>query len=156
MKVISSKATFIHKLIFPIAWFGFLAFFLLSTLTSGVMEKDFLIILIVPVAMGVIGFVIMKKFIWDLMDEVTDHGDHLIVKRQGRAETILLANVMNVNTTTYQNPPRITLRLRQPCGFGDEVAFSPATGFRLNPFRKNEVAEDLIVRIDRARSRGIR
>lgn len=154
MKVISSKATFVNKRLFPLVWFGFLAFFLVASLMSGAAEKAPML-LVIPLVMAGIGFLVMKMLIWDLMDEVTDHGDYLIVKRQGRTETILLSNIMNVNTA-YQNPPRLTLRLRQPCGFGDEVAFSPATGFRLNPFQKNEVAEDLIMRIDRIRSRGIR
>jgi hypothetical protein len=60
---------------------------------------------------------------------------------------------MNVNASTYVNPPRITLRLVTPGRFGNEIAFSPIAGFRLNPFAKNKIAEDLIVRVDRARSK---
>ncbi|MGH8123455.1 MAG: hypothetical protein ACREPT_11870, partial [Rudaea sp.] len=55
----------------------------------------------------------------------------------------------------FINPPRLTLRLRKPGPLGDEVAFIPkSSGFRLNPFRRNEIAESLIRRVDQARSSG--
>jgi hypothetical protein len=60
---------------------------------------------------------------------------------------------MNVSASTNMNPPRITLRLVQPGKFGSELAFSPTMSFTLNPFAKSGVAEDLIVRVDKARSR---
>ena len=66
-------------------------------------------------------------------------------------ERVLLSNVMNVSVTPHMNPPRITLRLVEPCRLGSEIAFSPATPFTWSPFAKNPVAEDLIVRVDKAR-----
>ena len=101
--------------------------------------------------MAVFGYFIMKKLVWDLVDEVYDAGDYLLVKNRGNEAQVLLANIMNVSATTYMNPPRIVLRLREPSNFGSEIAFSPASRFTLNPFAKNLVAEDLIVRVDRAR-----
>jgi hypothetical protein len=59
---------------------------------------------------------------------------------------------MNVNASTMTNPPRITLRLATPSKFGSEIAFSPARQFTLNPFAPSPVAEDLIVRVDKART----
>jgi hypothetical protein len=76
-----------------------------------------------------------------------------LIKNRREEDMIALSNIMNVNVTTYMNPPRITLRLVKPSKFGSEISFSPITGFKLNPFAKNEVAEDLIVRVDQARSR---
>jgi hypothetical protein len=58
---------------------------------------------------------------------------------------------MHLNASTMTNPVRITLRLVMPCKFGNEVTFSPLTPFTLNPFAKNQVMEELIVRVDRAR-----
>ena len=107
--------------------------------------------LVVPVAMALFGYVLMKKLIWDLADEVYDCGDFLLVRNRGDEERILLSNVMNVSATTLMNPPRITLRLVNPNKWGTEVSFSPATGFTLNPFARNQVNEDLIERVDRAR-----
>jgi hypothetical protein len=103
--------------------------------------------------MAVFGHFLMKKLVWDLVDEVYDCGDFLLVKNRDDEERIALSNIMNVNASTYINPPRITLRLVNPSKFGSEVAFSPITGFKLNPFAKNAVAEDLIVRVYQARSK---
>lgn len=109
--------------------------------------------LVVPFFMAVAGYVVMKKLIWDLADVVYDCGDYLIVRNRGQEDVVQLSNVMNVSATTYVNPPRITLRLVTPGRFGNEIAFSPETKFTLNPFAKNPIAEDLIVRAYEARTR---
>jgi hypothetical protein len=62
-----------------------------------------------------------------------------------------LANIMNVSATTMMNPPRITLKLIRPGRFGDEIVFSPIRPFRLNPFARNPIGEDLIRRTYEAR-----
>jgi hypothetical protein len=107
--------------------------------------------IVVPLGMAVFGYFLMKKLIWDLMDEVIDNGDYLTVKNKGEVATINLENIMNVSQTSNQNPPRITLRLRSRSRFGDEVSFIPASEFSLNPFQKNSIGDDLIERVDRAR-----
>lgn len=101
------------------------------------------------------GYALMRHIIWDLVDEVFDHGDHLVVRVRGAEARIELADVMNV-TYTPMNPPRITLRLRQPGRFGSDVSFTPIPS-RIRtrifaPFARNPIAEDLIVRVDRARA----
>lgn len=65
------------------------------------------------------------------------------------------ADIMNVSVSTMMNPPRVTLRLRHPTRLGSEILFSPARSFRWLPFgdSKNAIAEDLIVRVDQARSK---
>jgi hypothetical protein len=149
---ISSGSTFSSKKLFPLMWFGFLAVFVVLTTLTGAAESDPMF-LIGPAVVAVFGFFLMKKLVWDLVDEVYDCGDFLLVKNRGEEERVPLSNIMNVNASTAMNPPRITLRLVKPGRFGQEIAFSPVTGFTLNPFAKNQVAEDLIVRVDRARSR---
>ena len=149
---ISSGFTGFNKKIFPALWFGFLAFFLVTSALAGALEQE-LSFLVVPILMAVFGYFLMKKLVWDLVDEVYDCGDFLLVKNRDEEERIALSNIMNVNSSTYINPPRITLRLVNPGKFGSEVAFSPITGFKLNPFAKNAVAEDLIVRVYQARSK---
>jgi hypothetical protein len=95
----------------------------------------------------------MKKLVWDLMDEVHDCGDSLLIRNGSEEEIIPLSNIMNVSASTNTNPPRITLRLVRPGRFGTDVAFSPQSRMSFNPFAKNLVAEDLIVRVDQARLR---
>ncbi len=106
---------------------------------------------IVPLVMLPVLYVIMRKLVWDLADEVYDGGDYLLVKAGGREERIPLSNIMNVSATLMVNPPRITLRLVNPGRFGKEINFIPVRPVTLNPFAKNAVAEDLIERVDKAR-----
>jgi hypothetical protein len=149
---ISSGSTWIHKKAFPIAWFGFLAVFVVAVIVSGAAAESPMFV-VVPVAMGGFGFVLFKQLLGGLVDEVLDDGDCLVVRNRGEEDRIALADIMNVNASTHTNPARITLRLRYESRFGSEISFSPAMPFTLNPFnRANPVAEDLIVRVDRARS----
>ena len=83
--------------------------------------------------------------------EVYDGGDYLLVRNRDEECRISVSEIMNVNASMNVNPPRITLRLASPCKFGSEVSFSPPAGWRLNPFAKNKIAEDLLVRVDRGR-----
>jgi hypothetical protein len=144
-----SRSMFFYKKVFPVAWFGFIAFFILTVAVS----RQNLILLAGPVFMAVLGFLLMQKLLWVLVDDVYDCGDFLRVRNHGDEENVALSNIMNVSATTAINPPRITLRLVHPGKFGPEIAFSPLTQFTLNPFAKNQVAEDLIVRVDQARSK---
>jgi hypothetical protein len=148
---ISSRSTIFNKRIFPVIWFGFLLFFVLIT-SLGATKKDFMF-LVGPFLMAVLAFFLMKKLFWDLADEVYDCGDSLLIRNRGEEERVSLSNIMNVSISPVMNPPRVTLRLVTPSKFGNEVAFLPIVGFTLNPFAKNQVVEDLIVRVDQARSK---
>ncbi len=154
MNKISSRFTVFHKLVFPVFWFGFLAVFVAIGIFGGALEMP-LLFLFFPLLMALIGFILMKKLVWDLADEVYDDGEFLLVRKRSEEDRIALSNIMNVNATTYMNPSRITLKLVTPCKFGTEISFSPITAFTLNPFAKNQVAEDLIVRVYQARSRSL-
>jgi hypothetical protein len=155
MKKISSRFTSFYKKLFPLAWFGFLVLFAVTAAMGGAIDAGEWMFFIVPGFMAIVGFVVMKKLIWDLMDEVHDGGDFLLISNAGEEDRIPLSNVMNVSASTNMNPPRITLRLAVPGKFGPEVSFSPQTKFSFNPFAKNAIAEDLIVRVDGARRRAV-
>jgi hypothetical protein len=150
--IISSGMTRFYKYVFPIIWFGFLATFFIVGWFAGARQEAPLF-LVIPFVMGLFGYFIFRKVLWVLMDEVEDCGTYLIVRNGKEEDNIALSNIMNVSATMAMNPPQIALRLVQPCRFGSEVVFSPLRGsFTLNPFRKNVIAEDLIVRVDKARS----
>jgi hypothetical protein len=153
MKRISSRFLFLPKIVFPVLWFGFLALFVAAALLNSNARLPLPAIL-APFAMAVFGYVLMKKLVWDLVDEVWDGGDYLLVRNGGEEDAVRLSNIMNVSAALLTNPPRITLRLVTPCRFGKEVSFSPERPFTLNPFAKNPVAEDLIERVYRARAAG--
>lgn len=154
MKKISSRSLFITKKVFPLLWFGILALVLITGIWSKAYYSNPMF-MVAPGIMVVFGYFLMKKLVWDLVDEVYDYGDYLLVKNRGQEERVALSNIMNVSATTMVNPPRITLRLVKPGRFGPEIAFSPITPLSLNPFAKNAVAEELIVRTYEARKKHL-
>jgi hypothetical protein len=151
MRRISSKTTFLYKRIFPVFWFGLLAVFVAVALIAGPGDqRQSLVFLIVPIFMAVFGYVIMKKLVFDLVDEVWDDGTSLLIRNGGREDRIALSNIMNVSYSPLINPPRVTLTLRQPSNdFGTEISFSAPV--RFIPFAKSPLIEDLILRVDAAR-----
>lgn len=149
MNVISSRQTFFIKKVFPVIWLGFVVVFFIGSIASGAL-KQAPMFLVMPVVMFVFGFFLFRHFVWDLADEVKDAGDHLIVRKGDVEDRIALRDIMNISVS-ITNPPRLTMRLRKPGKFGSEVVFTPIKNFSFNPFAKNAVAEDLIVRVDRVR-----
>ena len=160
MTRISSGQTFFIKRIFLCLWLGFVAVGLaVAVFAPAAVAKNPAVhvpppyfFLFVPFMMLVLGVLLFRKLLWDLADSVDDARDYLLVRRGSIEQRVMLANVMNVSMSQFTNPPRLTLRLRQPGPLGDEIVFIPkAPGLRLNPFRRNEIAEDLLRRVDRAR-----
>jgi hypothetical protein len=152
MTQISSQMTRFYKYVFPVIWFGILAFIVVTAVTSGTAVKTPVVVL-VPCVMVILGVFIFKRLIWNLADVVQDGGDFLLVKYRGYEERVPLTNIMNVSVSTNMNPPRLTLRLVKPAPFGSEIAFFPVRPFSMNPFARNPVAEDLIVRVHNAQTR---
>jgi hypothetical protein len=150
VNIISSTQTFLMKKVFPVFWFGFLAVFMVMGGVGGAWKDPLFVV--VPLFMAAIGFLLMRKLVWNLADEVRDGGDVLLVRRGGDEERVPLSNVMNVGMSQFTNPKRLALRLRKPGKFGDEVVFIPKSGLQFNPFARNKVAEDLIARVDRLRN----
>jgi hypothetical protein len=150
MRRISSRTTFFNKRIFPVVWFGFVAFAflvpLLSTKTKGGSPAPFILF---PVIMAAFGYFLMKKFIFDLADEVFDDGNSLVVRFGNEEDRIPLSEIINISYTYMSNPSRVTLTLRTPGRFGKEVSFSPPQ--RFIPFGKSPIVADLIERADAAR-----
>ena len=142
-----SGSTFYFKKVFPSFWFGFLGIFVLVMLLQ---EEIDLIALVGPVIMAIVGGTIFRSLIWDLADEVIDAGDHLVYRRGGREVKIHLIDVMNISHTKMSSPERVVLSLRKPTDFGDELAFSLPV--RWNPFSKPPIVNDLIRRVDDART----
>jgi len=165
MRIISSRQTFFLKWIWP----GVMAACLVS---PGVLLAMAMVTthafalpeLMPPMLVGMLGFVIYavyyKMKIHVLADEVKDGGDFLVVRRGHLEDRIQLADVTNVTIRTSNMMLRMTLRLRTPCKFGDEVVFVPPEMNLLfplfpTPLRNTPVYEGLMRRIDRAH-RGAR
>src|SRR5262249_12863659 len=152
MLLMSSRMTFFYKRIFPVIWFGFLAAFFLFGLLKGAAADPIsnLPFLIVPVVMAIIGYRIMKKISFNLVD-VFDLGDAPRVGGGGREDRVALAAIKNVNFFPYMSPPQVTLSLRRPSVFGDTIVF--CAPLRIMPRSPSPTIEKLIDRIDDARRR---
>ncbi len=98
--------------------------------------------------MAILGYQIMKRIAFNLVDKVFDLGDALLVRNGGQEERIALADVKNVNYFPYMSPPQVTLSLRRPSVFGDSIMFCAPV--RLMPLSPSPMIEKLIDRIDAA------
>ena len=160
MQRLSSSKTFFYKRIFPVMWFGFIAVFALIWIfdngaARAAADPGQWMGLFVPFVMCIVGGLLLKRLIFNLSDEVWLEGDTLVVKNRGESTRLALGEVINVNSTTMTNPPRITLTLRtESSRLGSEVNFIPA-GMRgpFSAFKANPIATDLIRRIDALRRR---
>jgi hypothetical protein len=151
-KRISSRMTAFNKYVFPVIWFGFLGIFVLVGIT-GTLSKPATMFpfLIMPLFMAGFGYLIMKKLVWDLMDEVWDNGKELLVVNAGHVEHVPLTSIINIGYSKLSNPKRATLRLRQAGRWGEKLAFLPAWHGSSLLLMDNPVLEDLIGRVDAAR-----
>jgi hypothetical protein len=147
---ISSRSTFLYKRIFPLFWFGFLAIFIMVPLFGKRPEGGFpVVFFIMPVIMAGFGYFLLRKFVFDLADEVSDTGDSLVVRFGSEQERIPLCEIINVSYTYMTSPSRVTLTVRNPGRFGKEVSFCPPQRFL--PFARSPIVANLIERIDAAR-----
>ncbi|MFC4528892.1 hypothetical protein ISN76_17835 [Dyella halodurans] len=158
MQRLSSPSTFFYKRVFPVFWFGFLGIFLLTSVGLGRAPQrvDVTPFLIGPAVMAVFGFVLMRKLVFDLVDEVWLEGDYLLIKSRGESSRIPLRDVINVNATSMTNPRRVTLMLRtESARWGKEITFMPNSPRGIfSAFKSDPVAADLIQRIDALRQRS--
>lgn len=148
MKKISGS-TFFFKKLFPSVWFGFLAFFSITSLLSGAATESFMF-LVVPVFMAVFGFALFKKMVWDLADEVFDEGESLLFRKGDKQQRVHLKDIININYAHMSSPERVVLQVRSKGALGKELAFTPP--MRFNPFSKTPIITELIERVDRARN----
>jgi len=154
MRRISSKWTFFYKRISPVIFFGFLVVFIGIALLANLRSNsalDNIPFLIVAIVMTVV-FFISKKLIFDLVDEVWEDGETLVGRNSGQEQRIALADIKNVNYSPLISPPRVTVSLRRPTVFGDEVTFCAPV--RMVPLAPSPVINDPIERVDRAREQS--
>jgi hypothetical protein len=150
MRRISSRLTPLYKWVMPVMWFGILAAFAVVALTAPVSEPfQRVMFFAIVIFMAVFGYFVFRKLVFDLVDEVVDEGNSLVVKNRGKSDRIALSDIRNVSYSTLINPSRVTLSLRKPSVFGDEVTF--CAPLCLVPLASHPVINKLIERIDAAR-----
>jgi hypothetical protein len=99
--------------------------------------------------MGLFGFLVMKKLVFDLVDEVWDAGTELLIRNKGREVRVPLTEIVNISYSPTNPQRQATLSLRQPTTLGREISFVPPP--RWVPFARSPVIDDLIQRVDAAR-----
>lgn len=150
MTRLSSRWTFFYKRLFPVIWFGFIALFvLLPWLVGHRTPGPPLPVFIFPFVMAGVGYLLFRRLLFDLVDEMWDDGDALVARNGGVEQRIPLQTIVNVGFSTMTRPERVTLRLREPGPLGPEVTFMPPSRFM--PFTRNPIIDELIERVDRAR-----
>ena len=100
--------------------------------------------------LAIFGYILLKKLVWDLADDVYDTGEELIFRKGDKEQRVKLKEIINVGHTQMTSPERITIYLRHAGPIGKELVFNPP--MRLNLFSTNPLVLDLIERIDRERS----
>ncbi len=134
--------TFFNKRVFPAIWFGGLALTTAGGLAGGALQGIQWPAVLVPVGLAVFGYWLMRTLVFDLMDEVLLDDNILVVRNRGEEDRMPVTNIINVDSTIMVNPERITLSLREPSIFGDEISFTPPA--RLWPFSPSPIAKELI------------
>jgi hypothetical protein len=153
MQRISSSGTFFSKRVFPALFLGILGLFAVDAYRSNDFSSD-TFVLVGLAFMAVVGIFIFRVFVWDLADEVNDHGTYLEVRRGRIIDRIEFSNIMNVSAAEYANPPRVTLRLVTEGAFGKNVSFSPKIPLSFRPLATSSVVEELTERAYAARVRS--
>lgn len=154
-KRISSRNTFFQKRVLPPLLFAVLAVGVAVPFvaTRGRPSAPPWPVFVMPVVVAAVIYLVLRRLVFDLADEVVDEGDALRVRFGEDEERIPLAEIINVSYSGITNPPRITLTLRTAGRFGREVSFSPQQSFLSPLFRPNPLVNDLIERVDAARRR---
>ena len=111
-----TRNTFFLKRVLPALIFGTLTLAIFMPLAFGARHPAGFPypVLVGPLVMIVIFYIVFRRLIFDLADEVTDEGDALRVRFGQEEERIPFEQIMNVSYTGMMNPPRITLMLRSP------------------------------------------
>lgn len=92
-----SSSTFYYKKLFPTLWFGIFVAFLVSCLAFRP-EGDSLFIFTRPILLAAFVYVLFKKMIWDLADEVFDHGNSLEFHK-GKKSDVFPSKRLSTSTT---------------------------------------------------------
>ena len=152
-KRISSGSNAFYKRMLPAIWYGIvlLVFVVLWDVRRNDPRAGWWIF-IPPVIMAAIFHVLGRGLLADLVDEVWDNGQELIVVNEGHVEHVALSNNMNISYSGYTNPKRVTLSLRQAGRWGAKFSFMPPRStVHILSLGTNEMVEDLIRRVDKAR-----
>lgn len=141
MTLISSRATRFYKRVVPCLGLGAVvisaAVLVVDGAARGVL-RQLAPVLALLLLVGVFIYVMMRRYLFGLVDEVWDCGESLVVRNKGREERIAWADCAGVSCTRFVNPPNVRLMLRRESEFGNQIAFMP-------PLKMLEIGQPPIV-----------
>ncbi len=73
-------------------------------------------------------FWIARRFVWSLIDEVTDCGDYLLARRGRVEDRILLSDIEDIVDRPYARPPKAIVTLKARSAFGWSLVFALSPG----------------------------
>jgi len=155
-KRISSGSSAFYKRMLPVIWYGIVLVTVVVFWSMRRMDPRIpVLIFIAPLFMAIVFHVIGRGLLRDLVDEVWDNDHELIVVNEGHVEHVALGNIMNISYSGYTNPKRVTLSLRQQGRWGGSFSFiPPRSTVHLLSLGTNEMVDELVQRIDKARMGG--
>lgn len=141
-KITADGRTFFVKKIFPVIYYSFL---LLITFTSSEEERG--AVIVAAIFAGLIGYIGMKYFPYNLIDAAYDDGDALLLKNAKIEARVAFKDIKKVD---YLNigwgGPFVTLTLLNQSALGEKMSF--ITQKRVTSFEKDPEVTDLINRIE--------
>lgn len=142
MKKISSKLTLVYKYVIPFLTFWFTISFIIWIYRDSNGNEKIYPILMIQSLMLVIFFVIFKKTVFNLTNEVFYNDGYLEFINCNKRIVILFSDINEIKYQAWTRPKRIVLKLNKSSEFGNELAFMPP--INLNPLRRNVEIVDLI------------
>ncbi len=100
--------------------------------------------------MGFMGFMMFKKMLWDLADEVYDYGDSLLFRKGQLEQQVELKDITNIDYAHLSSPERVVIHTRLKGAIGNELAFS--LPMRFNIFKKSPYVRELVERVDESKN----
>jgi hypothetical protein len=122
-KRLSARGIVFRKRFYPVVVFACIVLAgLFVTLSSDHLRSRHLWLLSPLLLLFLYGIWNRKKLLLDLVDEVLDEGDVLLVKKGNCVVRIALSDIAEVRTGRF-NRARVTLLLKGPSVFGNEISF---------------------------------
>ena len=152
MRQISSRATFFVKRVYPIIFVAAVVLFFAFPLfwVDRARLPSMWPLLLGMLVVLLVGYWLMKRMFFDLVDAVFDDGDALLVRNKDQEERIALSDIAAARYTSLFNPMRVTLSLRKPARFGSEIAFLAPAG--MLPFVRSADIKNLIKKVEAQRA----
>ncbi|HTE40679.1 MAG TPA: hypothetical protein VK629_07610 [Steroidobacteraceae bacterium] len=152
MTKISADHMEFNKAFAPVSFLGLSAILAVVVSTKTPLTQGQWILMLLPILVAGVGMFITKQFVWQLMDEMYDCGDHLLAKRGSEQRVIPLAHILSVSKSKGRY---IELLLTSTGTFGRQVTFAArrtSADRVIHPFGRSPIYKDLVDRVAAAKA----